>query len=121
MPSSPGTGRPRGRFDFGFFFWVVAPVTLIALLNAAVRPALADALGGQRRASYVNYRSQDGWWTFDAATRSDHPILTAFLSASDGLVGVSVIAGWVVLFALVWLIRRLRNAARTTKSPATRA
>lgn len=85
----------RSTFPFaplGFVLCAAIPLCFAALLNAVVRPALAERIGGERVRSTTTAKSADGWWEFDAAARDAHPVLTAFLECSDGALAMSLLA-----------------------------
>ncbi|MCZ4108023.1 hypothetical protein O3U67_08020 [Brevundimonas diminuta] len=65
--------------------WYLIPLAIGVLLNAVLRPVMAERLG---------------WWTFDAATRAEHPWQTGFLEMSHGAVAFATMGVIVVLF--VW-------------------
>ncbi|QZY52612.1 hypothetical protein [Leucobacter tenebrionis] len=88
---------------------VALPVAVAVLLNALLRPRLAEHLGGIRRHHYINYRSFDGWWVFDEPTRLAHPTLTSFLELSDGAVAAAGIALAVASGILFLLVSRTRS------------
>ncbi|WP_287899849.1 hypothetical protein [Arthrobacter sp.] len=100
------------REQCGFLVCFCGPLALAALLNGAVRPALARQLGGQRHA-WSNTRGSDNWYEFTPETQREHPLLTGFLSWHDG--AVSMIAlGLLVVLCLGWavLVRVSRRRAR---------
>ncbi|MGJ0203793.1 hypothetical protein [Leucobacter sp. gxy201] len=110
---TPGVSRSPSTRPLSFVLCIAAPLSIAILMNALVRPALAERLGGERRQSMTTAKSQDGWWAFDAATRDAHPALTAFLEFSDGALAVSMLAVAAVA-AIAYLLRdRRRERSRT--------
>ncbi|ALE04324.1 hypothetical protein AL755_01045 (plasmid) [Arthrobacter sp. ERGS1:01] len=99
-------GRRFRREDAVFLLCMIAPLAVGILLNALVRPGLARALGGERHATGAGVRSRDVSWTFDPATTAEHPVLTAFLGPSDGLIAMCALALTAVLLATRWLVVR---------------
>ena len=95
-----------------------APIAVVVLLNALVRPWLAGALGATERQSYIGYRSFDRWWELDAAATAEHPALARFLELSDGAFAMAGLAAAVVCCAVFLALsaraarRRARRAAR---------
>lgn len=89
---------------------VVLPLFICVTLNALLRPWLAQVLGGTMVRSGAGVRGSDRWWTFDPATHIEHPILTGFLSLSDGALGMLTLAAIAVLLLGLWLISRFRRA-----------
>lgn len=87
---------------------LIGPLAIGVLLNAIVRPSLAAQLGGTMRSSGGSVRGQDRWWEFDAVTRADHPMLTGFLSTSDGAIAMVMIGLMLVCFAWRFLDPRIR-------------
>ena len=54
-------------------------------------------------------RGNNRWWTFAETTQTDHPLLTWFLSVSDGAVAMAA-SGLVVMFLLIgWIVRRFQT------------
>ena len=94
-----------------FVLCVVIPLGIAVLLNAAVRPALAERLGGTMRQSMTTTKSSDLWWEFEPTTREAHPMLTGFLQLSDGAVAMAML-GVAALAAIVYLARD-RHRARS--------
>lgn len=95
----------RKKPRFVFWKWaIIVPLFTGVVLNKLVRPHFAEALGGVEVRRGASVRGGDRWWVFDDAIRTEHPWLTEFLTWSDGriglsmfgLVGVFLIAGWVV-------------------------
>lgn len=99
--------RARRRADAGFLACLVGPLAIAVLLNAVVRPWLADSLGGERRSSGAGVRSNDTWWWFEPVTQAEHPFLTGFLATSHGAVAMWAIAATVVLLLGRWAMRAL--------------
>lgn len=87
---------------------VVVPLFICVALNALVRPWLAGRLGGTLVLSGSAVRGPDRWWTFDAATQADHPLLTGFLATSDGALAMLTLAGIGLLLLALWAIAHLR-------------
>ncbi len=94
-----------------FFLCLTGPIAVCVLLNALVRPGLARALGGERRSVGAGVRSNNISWTFGPGTTAEHPVLTAFLSPSDGAIAMCALAASAVLLTGRWLIVR-RNEKR---------
>lgn len=92
---------------------VAVPLGLAIAMNALVRPALAERLGGERMRSTTTAKSSDGRWVFDAATRAEHPALTAFLEFSDGALAMSLLGVAVIAAVAVLAADRLGASART--------
>jgi len=88
---------------------VVMPLMICVVLNALVRPWLADGLGGKTVRSGASVRGSDRWWTFDAQTQVDHPVLTAFLHLSDGALAMLTFAVIAVLLIGIWVTDQLRS------------
>lgn len=80
--------------------WYVIPLAVGVLLNAVVRPVMAERLGGEMIRRGASVRGPDIWWTFDAATGADHPWQTGFLEMSHGAVAFATMGVIAVLF--VW-------------------
>ncbi len=80
--------------------WYVIPLAIGVLLNAVLRPVMAERLGGEMIRRGAGVRGSDTWWTFDAATRAEHPWQTGFLEMSHGAVAFATMGVIVVLF--VW-------------------
>ncbi len=91
-----------------FIVALVLPLIVGVLLNAVVRPWLGQQLGGTPRSAGASVRGQDHWWEFDAATRAEHPMLTGFLTTSDGAIAMLLFAVIVLLFAWRFLDPRIR-------------
>lgn len=105
--STTDEGRERKsqrRLTLSFLVCMVGPLVVGVILNALVRPGIATALGGERHSHSSGVRSQDTWWSFDADTVRQHPVLTGFLEASDGLIAVWTLAVTAVILLLRWLI-----------------
>ena len=93
---------------------IALPTGLAIVLNALLRPLLAARLDGVQQQSYTNYRSYDSWWQFDASTQAAHPLLTGFLSLSDGAIAITgLLCSGLMLGAV--LLRDWRGA--TGRSP----
>ena len=86
--------------------WYVLPLAVGVLLNAVVRPAMAERLDGEMIRRGASVRGPDTWWTFDAATRVAHPWQTGFLEMSHGAVALVTLAVIAVLFVWRCLVRR---------------
>lgn len=82
---------------------VVLPLFGCTAANALLRPWLAGTLGGTVVRSGASVRGPDRWWTFDAATRVEHPFLTSFLTLSDGALGMLTFALIVILLLGLWI------------------
>lgn len=80
--------------------WYVIPLAIAVLLNAVVRPFMAERLGGEMIRRGASVRGPDTWWTFDAATGAEHPWQTGFLEMSHGAVAFATLVVIAVLF--VW-------------------
>ncbi|MBK1970393.1 hypothetical protein ABC365_15420 [Brevundimonas sp. 3P9-tot-E] len=80
--------------------WYVIPLAIGVLLNAVVRPIMAACLGGEMIRKGAGVRGSDTWWTFDAATRAEHPWRTGFLEMPHSAVALATMAVIAVLF--VW-------------------
>lgn len=80
--------------------WYVIPLAIAIVLNAVVRPVMADRLGGEMIRRGASVRGPDTWWTFDAATRAAHPWQTGFLEMSHG--AVAFVAMVVIAVLFVW-------------------
>lgn len=91
---------------------ICLPLLVGVILNSLVRPWLADMIDGQpvRHGSAV--RGSDRWWTFDAQTQIDHPQLTAFLTWSDGAIGMLTLAIVALLLLAIWVVDRLVGLRR---------
>ena len=91
---------------------ICLPFLVGVVLNGLVRPWLADVLDGKpvRHGSAV--RGSDRWWTFDVQTQIDHPQLTAFLTLSDGAIGMLTLATIAVLLLVIWVADRLAGLRR---------
>ncbi|WP_396452827.1 hypothetical protein [Leucobacter aridicollis] len=92
---------------------VAAPIGVAIVLNTAVRPRIAERLGGTRITHHTTFKSADGWWEFGAGVRAAHPAATGFLELSDGaivMIGVAVAA--IVCAALLASDRRTRSEKR---------
>jgi hypothetical protein len=90
-------------------FAVLGPLIVCVILNALIRPWLADQIGGTVIRTGSSVRSNNRWWTFAETTQTDHPLLTWFLSVSDGAVAMAA-AGLVVIFLLIgWIVHRFRT------------
>lgn len=109
-----GVSRPSSLSrPISFVLCVAIPLAVAALVNAVVRPALAERLGGSLRRSMSTAKSADRWWEFEPATREAHPMLTGFLQLSDGAVAMAML-GVATLAAIVFLARdRRRERDRT--------
>ncbi|MFF8818393.1 hypothetical protein ACF07D_10405 [Leucobacter sp. NPDC015123] len=86
---------PRSRTRFRALMLplcVAVPVGVAIVLNAIVRPWLAESLDGARRTSFTNAKSADGWWEFSDPVRAAHPAATSFLETSDGAIAIAGIA-----------------------------
>ncbi|UTX52291.1 hypothetical protein [Leucobacter aridicollis] len=86
---------PRSRTRFRALMLplcVAVPVGVAIVLNAIVRPWLAESLDGARRTSFTNAKSADGWWEFSDQVRTAHPAATSFLETSDGAIATAGIA-----------------------------
>jgi len=100
---------------------VMVPLIVCVALNAVVRPWLADGLGGKTVRSGASVRGSDRWWSFDAQTQVDHPALTAFLTLSDGALGMLTFAVIAVLLIGIWVTDQLRSPRqRPDKSVSVR-
>lgn len=84
---------------------VAVPLLICTALNALVRPWLAGKLGGALVRSGAAVRGPDRWWTFDATTQAEHPIMTSFLKLSDGAMGMLTFAVIAVLLVGLWVVR----------------
>ena len=112
MTANRGAGRKN---SVSFLLCLVGPLVLGVALNALVRPALARSLGGVQHKSGAGVRSQDTWWSFDAGVQEAHPLLTQFLTISNGLVAMWVLALTMALLLARWVfIRRRRRSASTS-------
>lgn len=89
---------------------VAVPLFVCVALNALVRPWLAARLGGTLVQSGAAVRGPDRWWTFDAATQTEHPMLTGFLTLSDGALGMITFALIAILLLGLWAVSRVRRA-----------
>lgn len=87
--------------------WVLLPLVVASLLNAAVRPWLASQFGGVRIQTGSTGVS-DGWWEFDSLTRTEHPALTWFLSVPDGLLAIVGLVLTVCMLAAIVTIGQRR-------------
>lgn len=85
--------------------WYVVPLAIGVLLNGVVRPIMAERLGGEMIRRGASVRGSDTWWTFDAATRAEHPWQTGFLEMSHGAVALVTLAVIAVMFVWRWLAR----------------
>lgn len=99
----------------GFMLAVIAPFAVGVALNAVIRPGLAHMLGGTVVRRGASVRGSDRWWEFDAATSEAHPLLTDFLSTSDGAVSILMFLAIGLLFLWRWLDRKLL----TPRAPGT--
>jgi hypothetical protein len=83
---------------------VVSPLIICTVLNALIRPWLADNISGTIVRSGSSARSNNRWWIFDETTRTDHPLLTWFLSTSDGAVAMAAFGLIVLLLLIGWIV-----------------
>ena len=97
-----------------FLLCLVGPLALGVALNALVRPALARSLGGVQHGSGAGVRSQDTWWSFDVAVQQAHPLLTQFLTISNGLVAMWVLGLTIALLLARWVVLRRRRGSAST-------
>ena len=88
---------------------LVVPLFICVALNALIRPWLAGTLGGTLVQSGHAVRGPDRWWNFDSATRVEHPLLTGFLSLSDGALAMLTFAVIALLLLAIWVVGRLRR------------
>jgi len=96
-----------------FKFWnlaIIVPLFAGAILNMLVRPYLAEGLGGTEVRKGASVRGGDRWWTFDEATRQDHPWLTQFLTWSDGQIGLLMLVLVAVCLATGWMVATVRKS-----------
>ena len=84
---------------YGSTLAICVPFVLCTLLNALVRPWLAQKLDGILVTYGNGVRGPDRYWQFDAATQAEHPALTWFLSCSDGL--MSLVTFFIIAILLV--------------------
>lgn len=106
-----GVSRPRSPSrPISFVLCVAIPLGIAVLMNAAVRPALAERLGGSLRQSMTTAKSSDRWWEFEQATREAHPMLTGFLQLSDGAIAMALLG--VAAFAAIVYLARDRHRER---------
>ncbi|KKC35345.1 hypothetical protein WH87_17385 [Devosia epidermidihirudinis] len=97
---------------------VVVPLFMCTALNALLRPWLAERLGGTLVLFGNAVRGPDRWWSFDAATRADHPVLTGFLSTSDGALAMMTFALIALLLIGGWAFARIhRRLAKPRSRP----
>ena len=109
QPSRPS----RPRLERGFLLCLVGPLAIGVAINALIRPGLARLLGGEQHSSGASVRSHDTWWTFDPVVVQEHPVLTTFLTTSDGVVGVWILGGTALLLTGRWLTLRYRSRRNT--------
>lgn len=109
-----GRGAERKR-KASFLLCLVGPLALGVILNVLVRPGMARTFGGIQHSSGASVRGRDTWWAFDAATVEAHPLLTSFLNATNGAVGMWVLALCAILLGLRWAI--IRFWCGSTSSP----
>ena len=101
------TGKNPGRVSF--LLCLVGPFAVGVILNALVRPGLAGMLGGVQHSNGHGVRSNDIWWSFDAAVREAHPFLTSFLSLPHSVIGLWTLALAALLLVVRWIILRRRR------------
>ena len=106
--------RSSSRIALRFTVYVAIPIGIAVILNAIVRPTLAAQLGGSRRQHFTNFRSSDGWWEFDAATRDAHPVLTRFLELSDGALAMMLLVVAAAIAVTLLLFERRRAVGELT-------
>ena len=98
--------------DFIRYWWVIVPVLSYALFNFAVRPILAMRFNGIEVMATAGTRRRDTYWTFDPIVRDEHPIMSAFLSVSDGQVALIALAAITVCGFVAYLFGTApRNAS----------
>lgn len=95
---------------------VGVPLGVAVILNALVRPFLAEGLHGRLVRPAGSVRGGDRWWEFDAATRADHPVLTGFLHLSDGAIGMAALGLAALAVMGLWIVERSRSRRRGTAS-----
>jgi len=105
--TSRNPGKNPGQISF--LLCLVGPLAVGVILNALVRPGLAGMLGGVQHSSGHGVRSNDTWWSFDAAVREAHPFLTGFLSQSHGVIAIWTLALTALLLVARWIILRRRR------------
>lgn len=89
---------------------VAAPLGVVVVLNALVRPRMAEALGGTRVSRFTTYKSADGWWEFAEPVRASHAIAARFLEFSDGAIAMAGIAVAALACAALLASDRIRLA-----------
>lgn len=87
----------------------MGPLGVTVLLNAIVRPMMAERLGGEMIRRGAAVRGSDRWWVFDAATKAEHPYQTAFLEASDGVMAMWGFVGVAIVICGLWLYSRFKT------------
>lgn len=85
--------------------WLTGPLFVGVLLNAVIRPVMADRLGGEQVVTGAGVRGGDVHWVFDATTQREHPFATTFLEWSHGQIALGALAAAVVLGLGQWSIK----------------
>ena len=84
---------------------VVTPLIICTILNALIRPWLANRIGGTVVRSGSSTRGNNRWWTFDETALAEHPFLTGFLSTSDGAIAMASFGAVIILLLVGWMIK----------------
>ncbi|HBI20008.1 MULTISPECIES: hypothetical protein [unclassified Brevundimonas] len=106
------TLKPRRPKVLSANLWLIGPLFVGVLLNAVIRPVMADRLGGEQVVTGAGVRGRDVHWVFDAPTQGEHPLATVFLGWSHGQIALVALAAAVVLGLGEWSIGLLRRRGK---------
>ncbi|MCW2287313.1 hypothetical protein EDF60_1967 [Leucobacter luti] len=102
--------RRRARRDTAI---ILSPLAIGVLLNAIVRPWLATFIDAEEIRRGAAVRGSDHWWEPTPHAVAEHPVISWFLSVSDGAIAGVLLASCGLIAIVMWL--RGRSARRRSE------
>lgn len=102
--------RRRARRDTAI---IVSPLAVGVLLNAIVRPWLATLIEAEEIRQAGSVRGSNRWWEPTPQSVAEHPVISWFLSVSDGALAGVLLASCGLIAIAMWL--RGRSARRRSE------
>ncbi|GAA1606261.1 hypothetical protein [Leucobacter chromiireducens] len=108
--------RRRARRDIAI---IMSPLAVGVLLNAIVRPWLATFIDAEEIRRGTSVRGSNRWWEPTPQSVAEHPVISWFLSVSDGALAGVLLASCGLIAIAMWLCGRIARRRGERRRAAT--